>query len=85
MRVVRILLSALLAVATVSCCDSPTSPSSQISGAPLSVVVTGPDTLQIGQKAPLKAVATYSDGTQQDEPARVRERANCVAQAAGIC
>lgn len=66
MRVVRILLSALLAVATVSCCDSPTSPSSQISGAPLSVVVTGPDTLQIGQKAPLKAVATYSDGTQQD-------------------
>jgi uncharacterized protein YjdB len=66
MRVVRILLSALLAVATVSCCDSPTSPSSQISGPPLSVVVTGPDTLQIGQKVPLKAIATYSDGTQQD-------------------
>jgi uncharacterized protein YjdB len=66
MRVVRIFLSALLAVATVSCCDSPTSPSSQLSGPPLSVVVTGPSALQVGQTAPLKATANYSDGTQQD-------------------
>jgi hypothetical protein len=68
MRLIRVLFCAAALLAAVSCCDTPTAPTSSSlpTGGISLITVTGKNHLTVGEKSAMKAVALFTDGSQQD-------------------